>query len=448
MSEGTSTTVTSGPRTASLLDTARVTAQVVLPTLAVGVIARRPRMMAAAERIQADRKAVAVLQELRSRYGDGPLLLRVPGRTVAVVLAPEHVHRILSGSPELFTPANREKQTALGHFQPHGVLLSRGRERAQRREFHEEVLETDRPVHDLGSRITSVVREEAQILLEETTKPATLDWSAFAHNWWRIVRRIVLGDRARHDQALTTQLDMLRSDANWAFLHPRRRSLRRHMRDRLAAHLQRREPGTLAEQIAASETSVTAPEEQVPHWLFAFDAAGMTAFRTLALLASHPQAAAAARQECADLDLAEPHPLRYLRACVQESLRLWPTTPALLRDGVSATSWGSGSLPKGTAFVMYTPYFHRDETTIDFAHTFTPDAWLDGRAEQQPALVPFSAGPGRCPGENLVQFVTSTLLACLLQGARFQPSDPPEPDLRAPLPATFDPFTARLRLSP
>jgi hypothetical protein len=58
------------------------------------------------------------------------------------------VHRRYGEDPiRLRLPANREKQAALSHFQPHGVLISHGQSRMGRRELNEAVLDTARPVH-------------------------------------------------------------------------------------------------------------------------------------------------------------------------------------------------------------------------------------------------------------------------------------------------------------
>src|SRR5437588_12420328 len=98
---------------ASILDSIAVATEVFIPTVAKGVILRRPRVVAMAERLQLDRTAVRCLQRLRRRYGDGPLLLRVPGRSQAVVLAPAHVRRVLDETPDPFATASSEKQAAL-----------------------------------------------------------------------------------------------------------------------------------------------------------------------------------------------------------------------------------------------------------------------------------------------------------------------------------------------
>src|SRR5215212_6214260 len=151
---------------ASTAETAGVMADVVLPLAARGAIVRRPRVVGLLDRADADRRAVRSLQRLRRRHGPGPVLLRLPRRELAVVLEPEHVHRILDGSPEPFATATLEKRAALSRFEPHGVLISDGGERADRRRFNEEVLDTDRPVHRLAGDIVAILREEAAPLVE------------------------------------------------------------------------------------------------------------------------------------------------------------------------------------------------------------------------------------------------------------------------------------------
>jgi hypothetical protein len=145
-------------------------------------------------------------------------------------------------------------------------------------------------------------------------------------------------------------------------------------------HLQRAEPGSLA-AVAAEVPKVreTAAAHQVPQWLFASDPAGMTAFRTLALLASHPAHEARAREEIESPQRAGadgPPPRPYLRACVLESLRLWPTTPLVLRETTRETTWETGVLPPKTGILIFAPYFHRDDQRLPYADRFAPEVWL------------------------------------------------------------------------
>ncbi|WP_103381373.1 cytochrome P450 [Pseudonocardia dioxanivorans] len=428
---------------ASAADTARVLALAVGPIVAQGVIARRRRVVALAGRFDTDARGVRALQVVRDRYGPGPVRLRVPGRRVAVVLDPQDVATVLEGAPEPFAPANREKRGALRHFQPHGVLVSSGQARAQRRTVNEAVLDTGHPLHENAAAITHVVRQEAAALRAAAVDSGVLDWDAFMRAWWRVVRRVVLGDGARDDDALTDDLTRLRRAGNWSGLHPRNRHVRERMRQRLAAHLGRAEPGSLAAVMARTPVPPgTDAVDQVPQWLFAFDPAGAVALRALALVAAHPGFARCVRDDLAERDATRPQELPLLRAAVLESARLWPTTPLLLRDTVSETRWARGALPAGTALLIPTWYLHRNDARPD-AHRFSPDGWLDGTYDADPAIVPFSAGPAHCPGRELVLLTASTMLATLVGDLDLtvRPAGLLVPG--RPLPGGLDPFTLR-----
>lgn len=420
----------SGLPAASVAETAQVFAGVVGPTLAGGVIKRRPRVLTVLEKMQADASAVRTLQKLRAEHGDGLLRLAVPGRSFALVLSPDDVGRVLAESPEPFTPANLEKKAALSQFQPHGVLISDGRDRDRRREWNERALETSRPTHHLAPSVAAKAAEEFA-----TLGPGPLGWDAFAPVWWRMVRRIVFGDHARDDQVTTDLLGRLRSAANWSYLLPRRRRAREEFLGRVRSLRARAPSDGLAGCLGAGEDVAA----QIGHWLFAFDAAGMVTFRTLALLATHPAQRQQARQDIASGDR-----LGYLRACVLDTVRLWPTTPAILRDTTKELDWNGHRVPSGTGLLVFTPLFHRDDSRLPYAHSFVPEIWLDGRAQREPALVPFSAGPAGCPAKNLVLFTASTVLAALIRDRDYTVDSSPKPAPGRPLPMTFDNFSVRL----
>ncbi|MQY06537.1 cytochrome P450 [Actinomadura macrotermitis] len=435
-------TATGPPARASVADTLRAGALVLAPIIARGILARRPRVVALAEMLQADRTGGRVMQGLRAKYGPGPLLLRIPGRTMALILSPADVERVLTGTPEPFAAATKEKRAALAHFQPHGVLASHGIERADRRAFNELVLETGRPVHGNAASIVRKVEEEAALLAAAVGRSGELDWDHFRVAWWRVIRRVVLGDAARDDNEISDLLTRLRMDANWAYAHPRRDAVRHRFLRRVHAYVERAEPGSLAELVATTRKAAdTEPDEQVPQWLFAFEPAGMAAYRALALLASHPEPGRRAREEARTGDVELP----YLRACVQESVRLWPTTLAILRDTTAETVWAGRTLPAGTGLAVVTPFVQRDDETLPFADSFVPGIWLDGTAAGDWSLVPFSGGPAECPGRDLVLLTTSLFLAALLRPFQFRQSAGIRLRPDRPLPRTFGPFRVRFQ---
>ncbi|WP_081511589.1 cytochrome P450 [Nocardia donostiensis] len=408
---------------------------------AAGVIARRRRVQGLLERYDADRRQVERMRALRQEFGRGPVELVVPGRRVVIVTDPEDVGRVLAQAPSPFHPANREKRAALRQFQPHAVLVSEGGLREQRRAVNEAALDTAAPLHRLAWPFADLVAAEARPLLTDALRRGRFDAEQFTVAWWRLVRRLVLGERARDDHAVTDELQRLRSAANWSFLAPVHRRRRERFLERLYSYTASAEPDSLAGALAATPASgAVDPVGQIPHWLFAFDAAGIASTRALALLATHPEHLERARIDSADPSTPGLRP--YLRACVLESVRLWPTTPAILRDTITETQWREGgdrfTIAPGAALVIFTPAFHRDPDLLPFADEFVPQIWLDNRASQYPQLVPFSAGPAECPGRNLVLFVTSTVLAHLLHEAEFQLRSRPRPAPNTPLPKTFN----------
>ncbi len=445
----TTTVVRAGtsPPKATFGETLGVFAGVIVPTLAKGVIIRRPLMVALAEKLDLDRHAVRRVQRLRDKYGVGPLRLRTPPMWPrALILSPDHVHHVLDNSPEPFATASSEKRAALAHFQPRGVLISHGPERADRRRFNEAVLDADRPLHRLADRFVAVVNEEADELRSSARQRGELVWNDFANTWFRVVRRVVFGDAARDDHELRQLIDALRSDANWAFLKLRRDDLRHRFYARLDEHLARAEPGSLAHVMTQTRvTDMTEPQQQVPQWLFAFDPAGMTTFRALALLATHPAHAERARAEMNDDSTRRELP--YLRACVLESLRLWPTTPMVLRETTAPTTWETGELRANTGILIFANFFHRDDQRLPYADRFTPEIWLEHRTNQHWPLIPFSGGPAICPGRNLVLLTSSSMLAALLRDHRLRLTSPQSLDPQRPLPYTLNNYALRFAIA-
>lgn len=426
--------------TASPADTFRALTQVFLPVAARGAIVRRPRVVGAVQRLDADTRAVAVMQHLRDTYGPGPVQLRLPGRRLTFVLDPEDVHRVLDGAPEPFRPDTREKRGALDHFQPGGVLVSSPAERAHRRPFNEDVLNSGRTLHSIAGPVAAVVEQEVAVLLEQLQHEEALDWDRFSAAWNRVVRRVVLGDGARDDEQLSDLLLSLRRDANSSFLKRQDSATRERFLSVLGSRLAKAEPGSLAAVVAeTAHHPDTDPVQQVPQWLFAFDAAAWATFRALALLHVHPDAVRTVRDE---LDASAPD-LPYARSTVLESLRLWPTTPAILRDTSEETTWRGKVLPAGASVMIFAPFFHRDETRVPEAHRFAPELWMRDRGNGDHPLVPFSGGPAMCPGRNFTLMVASQVLARLtaahtfgVQGATLSSAEP--------MPGTLSPFTLRL----
>jgi cytochrome P450 len=398
-------------------------------------------MVSLAARLDLDRKAIRCMQRLRQRYAPGPLMVPMPGRPRAVILEPDQVRRVLDQSPDPFATDSSEKRAALAHFEPQGVLISRGAVRTDRRRFNEAVLQPERPMHAFSERFVFIAEQEGRVLLDDARRNGALTWRQFAPVWFRMVRQIVFGKGARDDEQLIVDLEGLRSAANWALFHPVRHRLRTRFFERLRRHLARAEPGSLAGLMSRIPASAdTAPDQQVPQWLFAFDAAGMATFRALALLLSHSDELARGLREVNEPQSAADHPHPFLRATILEAVRLWPTTPLVLRQTTRETEWDAGVMPGGTGVLIYAPYFHRDDQRLSWADRFTPELWRSNESLDAWPLIPFSRGPASCPGEQLVLLLGSAILSLLIRSGPIVLTTPRQLGPAEPLPGTLNHF--------
>lgn len=180
---------------------------------------------------------------------------------------------------------------------------------------------------------------------------------------------------------------------------------------RLAGYVADPAPECLVARFASAPAdAATAAIGQLPHWMFALaDTLPLNTFRALGLLATHPVQLKRAREEIAVGDR-----LPYVAAALEESMRLWPTTPLLARETLEETEWGGVRVAAGTQVVISNTFSHRDRATHDFADSFAPEVWTEGRARGDWAFNHFSNGPQVCPGAALALLVGARVLATAL----------------------------------
>lgn len=433
---------------ATVTDSAGFAAKVFIPIFAKGPIIRRPKVVGGAEKLKLEERAIEFFQKLRDKYGKGPLMVRVPGRKQSLILDPDHMRRVLDNTPEPFAIASSEKKAALSHFEPRQALISHHPERTDRRQFNEDILEFGKSVHHMAGDFISVIDEEAGLLVTDIPKNNnTLSWDNFIETWFRIVRRIIFGESARNAEEITDMAADLRRKANLAFLSSKDEELRDRFLNTIEAYVQKAEPGSLSEIMKQVQEKLNVePKHQVPQWLFAFEPAAMTTFRALAVLSTHTRHLKEAENEIREDKTGGQH-LKYLRSCVQETVRLWPTTPMVLRQTTEETEWHNGIMPAQTGILIYTPFFHRDSQTIPFANSFSPEIWINDETSEWP-FIPFSWGPGTCAGKHLVLLVTSVLLKTLLEKVEFRLKNPGRLDPGKPLPGTLNNYSLTFEISP
>jgi hypothetical protein len=370
---------------------------------------------------------VSFLSGLRRSYGDGPLWIRVGKDEALLLLGRDAVRHGLEHAPDPFAADPEPKKSAMAKFQPDALTISRHPQWEDRRRFTEAVLDTGQAEHRLAAHVRSVSAEEAGALGEE------IDWDAWNAAVRRATRRIVLGEAAADDEELSQMLGQLMDKANPPGGGDD--ELLARYTERLEAYVEAGEENSLVGLFgAAPATETTKPARQVTHWLFALgDTLAINALRCLALLAVHDEE----RGRAVDDDA-------YLGACLQEAMRLWPTTPMLSRATVRDTDWDGITVPKGTQLMIVNTFNHRDRDELEFADRLAPEEWLSGGAADDWQINHFSHGPQGCPGAGLALLVGAAMVGTVLRDR--------EPRLTSPslgsgkLPHSLDFFSLRLAL--
>ncbi|KAF3074577.1 putative sterigmatocystin biosynthesis P450 monooxygenase [Trichoderma lentiforme] len=105
--------------------------------------------------------------------------------------------------------------------------------------------------------------------------------------------------------------------------------------------------------------------------------------------------------------------LPYLNAVIYETMRLYPSTIAILpRTAIENTTVANIPIPKGTIVGTQNYTTHRCEDVFPQANKFIPERWLvDDLTPLKEAFTPFSLGPRKCIGLNLAEMELRILTA-------------------------------------
>ncbi|MGN6606679.1 MAG: cytochrome P450 [Jatrophihabitans sp.] len=402
---------------ASLIDSIRFTAQIAVPGVIQGLFSKRVLPVRVAAKAHADQFGHQLVQGMVDRAGAAPIALKVGTDDAVLVHTPEDLEFVLGHSPSPFASDPAAKHKGMAAFQPDALTISRGDLWANRRRFAEAVLDTGSPLHRLAPDFAAVAVAEADALVSART----VTWDAINAAFQRITRRVVFGDAATDDQQLTDDLAALMAAGNKMPGTPAP-NLAAFMA-KVQAHVDRAEPGSLCALIAdAPSDDRTNVAGQVVHWLFAMgDTLPANLYRALALLASHPEQLREVRHALGDGDLTDPAVVAaqtYLAGCLQEAMRLWPTTALFGRVTTEEVTFpGGGVLPAGRQVFIYNVFNHRRRDLVEYADRFAPGEWASGDASENWLFNFFSHGPQGCPGAGLSIFLGQALVGRLLQRA-------------------------------
>ena len=114
--------------------------------------------------------------------------------------------------------------------------------------------------------------------------------------------------------------------------------------------------------------------------------------------------------------------LPYLRACLDESMRIIPPTTFGLprRTPAGGAPILGDYIPGNTSVAMSSYVAHRNESVFPEPEVYRPERWLEeGGKELQPYFIAFSAGARGCIGRNISYLEQMVVLASLLHRFEF-----------------------------
>ena len=131
------------------------------------------------------------------------------------------------------------------------------------------------------------------------------------------------------------------------------------------------------------------------------------------LLLENPAALEQLKKELADLSVAQAVRAPYLDKVVKETMRLYPSAPAGLREAAVDLNYKGFHIPKGSLVAYSIFATQRQEASFPDALTFKPERWS---APPPPfSYAPFGYGARYCIGARLAEMLIKTHLCALLQ---------------------------------
>lgn len=103
------------------------------------------------------------------------------------------------------------------------------------------------------------------------------------------------------------------------------------------------------------------------------------------------------------------------RACVDESLRLYPPIWIFMRESISEDSFNSINIKKGTNVVVVPYASHRSAEYWDHPHDFRPERFIEQTKFKPGSYYPFGLGPRACIGFNFATYESVLILSYLVK---------------------------------
>ncbi len=415
-----------------------------VPYVSRGVFTENPYWVSFWSQRQRDPLAVKFIGDLRARHRSDFIYIRLLAKKSLLVLDHDAIKHILDASPRIYADPE-PKRKGMSRFQPNALTISRGEEWRRRRAFNDSVLGDKDGSHPWLERFLQIIRDEVGDGVGADRRDSWT-WKDFDDLFTGIAAQVIFG-RGESDAAPFRALKkMMRESNRMVFLGRKSKyfdEFYAHIARCLAAPREKSLVSLCAQQPSSADTRV---ENQITHWMFAMkDTLAINVVRALALIVSHAAAEQRVREEIDRTDLtsaAGVADMKYLQACLQEAMRLWPTTLMLMRETLVDDSIGNTRIPAKTQVMIHNGFNHRNPRDQDFADRLVPELWLDDAVHYH--INHLSNGPQVCAGKSLALDIGKGVLAMLLKNNRFV-LEQPDLDPQRPLPHAYDHYRIRVK---
>eukprot|EP01120_Amphizonella_sp_Union-15-10_P001665 TRINITY_DN11816_c0_g1_i1.p1 TRINITY_DN11816_c0_g1~~TRINITY_DN11816_c0_g1_i1.p1 ORF type:complete len:470 (+),score=66.38 TRINITY_DN11816_c0_g1_i1:57-1466(+) len=197
----------------------------------------------------------------------------------------------------------------------------------------------------------------------------------------------------------------------------------------------------LSRYLTSQDVSDKTLRDQVFNFLLAGrDTTGQTSLWFIYLISTHPEAEEQLVKEIKSNignsefpDYESLQKMKYLHACVQETLRLYPAVPFDVKYAINDDVLPNGTKVKAGDSVGWSAWMTgHSELLWDSPNEFRPTRWLDGSLDNIHPFqhVPFQAGPRICLGEKMALLEVKTIATMLISRYAFTIVGPIVPDSR------------------
>jgi len=181
----------------------------------------------------------------------------------------------------------------------------------------------------------------------------------------------------------------------------------------------------MLEEMAASNVVMTDEDlrEEVDTFMFAgHDTTSVSTSFTLHFMATHPEIQQRLYEEIMDVvppdgnvTAAHLKELRYLDACIKESLRKAAPVPIVGRESNKDIVIDGYTVPAGTTFLMNIYSLHRDTKYFPDPETYDPERFMQEHKRHAYAYSPFSAGARNCIGQRFAVLLQKVIICHILR---------------------------------